>query len=137
MDEIKASLTRQWLRKAANDLKTASIVSSAPDGPLDTAIYHCQQAAEKAVKAFLTWQDEPFEKTHDIVRLIRLAEPAEPRFGKLLEQARLLTPLAWRFRYPDEAPGNEPTREEFEKAVAQAKSIVSFVLELLPREVHS
>ncbi|MFN2508963.1 MAG: HEPN domain-containing protein, partial [Chthoniobacterales bacterium] len=67
MDDVQARLTREWLVKARNDLKNARIVSAVADGPLDTAIYHCQQAAEKAVKAYLTFQDEPFEKTHDIV----------------------------------------------------------------------
>jgi HEPN domain-containing protein len=48
-----ARLTRDWLVKAKHDLQTARIVSATPDGPLDTAIYHCQQAAEKALKGWL------------------------------------------------------------------------------------
>ena len=46
MADNLARLTRDWLTKAAHDLQNARIVSAAPDGPLDTAIYHCQQAAE-------------------------------------------------------------------------------------------
>jgi HEPN domain-containing protein len=30
------------------------------------AVYHCQQSAEKAVKAFLIYQGKAHEKTHDI-----------------------------------------------------------------------
>lgn len=33
------------------------------------ALFHCQQAIEKALKAFLTWHDEPFRKTHDLGEL--------------------------------------------------------------------
>ena len=33
---------------------------------LDTAIYHCQQAAEKVIKGWLQSQDDPFPKTHDV-----------------------------------------------------------------------
>lgn len=133
MDEVQASLTRQWLIKASNDLRNAQIVAVTPEGPLDTAIYHCQQAAEKAVKGFLFSKDEPFEKTHDIVRIVRLAEQFEPRFGDFIEQARILTPLAWRFRYPSDTP-DEPTREQFSEAFTHAQSIYGFVVKLLPPE---
>ncbi len=36
-------LIRDWLTKAAHDLQNARIVSATSDGPLDTAIYHCQK----------------------------------------------------------------------------------------------
>ncbi len=63
MDEALAQLTREWLTKAAHDLQAARIVGATPDGPLDTAIFHCQQAAEKALKGWLTASDISFEKT--------------------------------------------------------------------------
>ena len=56
MDETQKELLRCWLTNAANDLKSARILSADPGGPLDTAIYHCQQTAEKAVKAFLVYK---------------------------------------------------------------------------------
>lgn len=73
MDESLAQFTREWLTKALHDLQTARITANAADGPLDTAIYHCQQTAEKSVKAWLTAKDVPFERTHDLRRLIRQA----------------------------------------------------------------
>ena len=37
----------------------------AADPPLlEDALFHCQQAVEKVLKALLTWHDEPFRKTH-------------------------------------------------------------------------
>jgi HEPN domain-containing protein len=36
---------------------------------LGDATFHCQQAVEKAMKAFLTWHDRIFRKTHDLVEL--------------------------------------------------------------------
>ena len=60
MDEALAQLTREWLTKALHDLQTARITASAAGGPLDTAIYHCQQAAEKTVKGWLTANNVPF-----------------------------------------------------------------------------
>ena len=53
MDEAKRDLVRAWLTLAQHDLASARKLSTDPDPYLDTAIYHCQQAAEKAVKGFL------------------------------------------------------------------------------------
>ena len=82
MDEALAQLTREWLTKALHDLQTARIIANAPDGPLDTAIYHCQQAAEKSLKGWLTARSDPFEKTHDIRRLIKQAAGVLPDFNQ-------------------------------------------------------
>jgi HEPN domain-containing protein len=108
----------------------------AKGGPLDTAIYHCQQAAEKALKAYLFSNDVSFEKRHDLVRLVRQAEQLDGRFAQFLEAARLLTPLAWQFRYPTEVPAGNPSPEEFREAFEQAKAIYDFVLSVVPRESH-
>lgn len=51
MDEAKAHEIRQWLFKARNDLRSAVRLFTDDPPILDTAAYHCQQAAEKALKA--------------------------------------------------------------------------------------
>lgn len=135
MDEALTALTRSWIEKASHDLEAATIIAAA-NGPLDGAIYHCQQAAEKSVKAYLVFHETPFEKTHDIVRLIRLAEPSESRFVNHLEAAKLLTPLAWQLRYPNDLVSEEPTRAQFDEALQHAQAIYDFVLGLLPPETH-
>lgn len=53
MDDPQRELVRSWLTKAASDLKSARLLGLAEEPPLDTAIYHCQQTAEKALKAYL------------------------------------------------------------------------------------
>jgi len=40
-----------WMRKAQSDLTNAELCLSAGKA-LDTACFHCQQAAEKALKAY-------------------------------------------------------------------------------------
>ena len=44
-----------WLDKANSDLKNAEIILTAQveSPPLDTVCFHCQQAVEKFIKAFL------------------------------------------------------------------------------------
>ncbi len=136
MDEALAHLTREWLTKALHDLQTARITANAPDGPLDTAIYHCQQAAEKSVKSWLTASSIPFEKTHDIRRLVKQAAGAEPDFNRLAGVAEILTPYISAFRYPGLTDDPMPSREEFDAALQHAQAIYDFVLNLLPAEAR-
>jgi HEPN domain-containing protein len=134
MDETKRDLLKAWLIKAQNDLAAARKLSAEPDSYLDMAIYHCQQAAEKAIKAFLVFHDQRFDKTHDLEVLIGLAQKYETRFSTFLNAAVLLTPYAAMFRYPGDFI--EPTREQFDEALNAANNVWRFVLSVLPAEVH-
>jgi HEPN domain-containing protein len=133
MDEATLSLAREWCAKAASDLASARKLAAEPDPILDTAIYHCQQAAEKAVKAFLVLAEQRFEKTHDVRLLVDEASVLEPRFNQLLPEGELLTPYATEFRYPDAPAG--PTAEEFAEALRAAENVLQFVLGLHPQLV--
>ena len=61
-------------------MTTAREVGALQDGPLDTAIYHCQKAAEKAVKGFLAFHDHRLERSHDVELLVELAAVYEASF---------------------------------------------------------
>jgi HEPN domain-containing protein len=136
MDDAKRELVRAWLIKARNDLDTARQIASTPEGHLDTAIYHCQQAAEKAVKGFLGFHDHRLERSHDIERLVSLASRYDPSFGGWTDAAILLTPYATAYRYPGESMALEPTRAEFNDALDAAQQIFTFVLSAMPHELH-
>ena len=136
MDEGKRELIRAWLTKALNDLDTARQIAALPSGHLDAAIYHCQQAAEKVVKGFLAFQDHRLERTHDIERLVEIAEAYEGRFAHWSDAAILLTPYATMYRYPGESAALEPTRPELEEALRLAGNFLDFVLSLLPSEAR-
>ena len=136
MDDTRKELLRSWLTKAASDLRSARVLGSADDAPLDTAIYHCQQTAEKAVKAFLVSKEVSPEKTHDIRKLTLEAAVHEPRFNEVMDMAVSLTPYAWEFRYPDDLAETYPTREEFDEALQHAQAIYDFVLNLLPADAR-
>jgi len=136
MAENLALLTRDWLTKAKHDLQNARIVSTASDGPLDTAIYHCQQAAEKALQGWLTWRGITVVKTHDLVRLVEDAVADNPDLAKCEEAADILTPYVSAFRYPGLTDDPMPSREEFDAALQHAQTIYDFVLNLLPPEAQ-
>src|SRR5438132_7084987 len=127
MDEAKRELIRAWLIKSRNDLITAREMGALADGPLDTAIYHCQQAAEKAVKGFLAFQDHRLERSHDVERLVELAGSYDASFAKWQDAAITLTPYATAYRYPGESTTLEPSRVEFDEALKLAGNILTFV----------
>lgn len=62
MKEAKRQLVLSWLTKAQHDLAAAEVLSQSVLSLLDTAIYHCQQAAEKSLKGYLVFCDQEFEQ---------------------------------------------------------------------------
>jgi len=127
---------KAWMIKAWRDLETARRVGGGQPPFLDVAVYHCQQAAEKAVKAFLVHHGEPYEKTHDIEVLVDLACEIDPSFSNLADAADTLTPYATRFRYPNATFASEPQPTEYEEALQHAQAIFDFVVNLIPAEVR-
>lgn len=130
----KQESVRSWLAKAASDLGTARKLADGPDAYLDTAIYHCQQAAEKALKGLLVYHGQPAQKTHDVRFLVSLAGQIEAGFDPWLDAGSRLTAYATEFRYPGPRP--EPDADEFQDALGGAEGIYDLVLSLLPGEVH-
>ena len=54
-DPLLIAETRAWFTRAANDLRAADHEFSAIPPLLEDIVFHYQQAAEKAMKGFLTW----------------------------------------------------------------------------------
>jgi HEPN domain-containing protein len=129
-------IVQAWLIRARNDLALAEFTEEHRSDLLDTVVYHCQQAAEKALKAFLVSENQQLPKTHDIRRLAQLASSTHSGFLAYLADADILTPFATEFRYPadDEAP--MPTTEQAKQALTAARRIFDFVLSVLPAKTH-
>ena len=132
MAKPASELAHAWLLKAYSDLDTARQIGGLADGHLDAGIYHCQQAAEKALKGCLVLHGKPFERIHDLARLLEQVVLLNPEFEQFAEAADTLTPYSVAYRYPDEQGILEPSREEFSEALQYAQVIYDFVLRLLP-----
>jgi len=63
-EEIK--IARQWLAKARNDLLNADNNLKSEEIPFDTVCFHCQQEAEKLLKAYLVGNGQSYPITHDL-----------------------------------------------------------------------
>lgn len=133
MDKAKSDAVRIWLVKADRDLKAATALAEKDTGLFDVAIFHCQQAVEKALKGFLVFSGEPFSKTHDLKTLAIQAAKYDFGFTGLIEVADSLTPYVTRFRYPN---SDMPEEDEYDGVFYDSMRIVKFVLSLLPPEAH-
>jgi HEPN domain-containing protein len=136
MDDTKRDWVRSWMIKAHSDLRSARALAALPDPATDTALYHCQQSAEKALKAYLAFRDQPLERTHDLERLLGLAARLDSGFAALVDAAEALNPYATAFRYPGMLEVLFPPIAEATAAIEQAQAIYDFVLRLLPPDTH-
>lgn len=98
----------------------------------DVVVYHCQQSAEKALKAYLVYKEVPLQKTHNLVVLLENCLDFELSFEILRASAEVLTPYATEFRYPSDIV--EPDVSEAEEALTMAESVLNFVIKLLPHK---
>jgi HEPN domain-containing protein len=136
MADLPAAEARAWMVKAWRDLEIARRAVDGEPPLYDMAVYHCQQSAEKAIKAFLVYREKPFEKTHDLEVLVDLACEVDSTFSRLTDGADALTPYATRFRYPNATFAVEPQPVEYTEAAQHAQAIYDFVLNLLPQEAR-
>lgn len=132
MGDAKSLEVRQWFTKARHNLRSAKLLFSADPPLLDTAVYHCQQVAEKALKGYLTWYGIPFQKIHNLPVLVEQCLQIDRAFSELHEMAEILTPYATAFRYPGEVL--EPEIEDTQEALEAAEELLRFILERIPVE---
>ncbi|MBI5184137.1 MAG: HEPN domain-containing protein [Nitrospinae bacterium] len=120
-----------WLVKAENDLKSAKKLIEGDDPILDTAIYHTQQCAEKALKAYLSFLQKPIQKIHNLGLLVDLCSDCDKDFAALLDDAEELSPYDTAFRYPDLIL--EPDKKDVSDAIEKSEKILYFVKQKIRR----
>lgn len=57
---------KEWIKKASVDLKSARKLVRDDDDTLDSAAYFTQQSAEKSLKAYLIYRQQPILPSLDI-----------------------------------------------------------------------
>ena len=126
--ELRVQETRTWMEKAAVDLRSARVLLDARIP--DSAMFHCQQAAEKSFKAFLTWHNTPFRRVHDLEETGRACVSIDPSLETITRRAEPLTEYAWKLRYPGEP--YIPELVEAEKGLGIAREVFGEVGDRLP-----
>lgn len=134
-DSTRVEDAKAWLVKASQDLRRVEILLAANPPDPEGALFHCQQAAEKAFKCFLTWHDVVFRRIHELDILGGQCADLDPTLADLVNRSETLSKYAWRFRYP--GARYEPSLREAEEARALAREVYQAILERLPPEVHA
>jgi HEPN domain-containing protein len=97
-------LVLQWLEKAAADFDAAEQLCAQGGRLREIIAFHCQQAAEKYLKALLVRHQIEFPKTHDIAKLLDRLATVNASIAESLRDTDVLTPFGVDVRYPSEAP---------------------------------
>ena len=101
-DRVTHKLVNEWLQKADPDLRLAEFLLAENTTFLDAAAFHCQQAAEKYLKAFLVSRQIEFPKTHNIRELLGFVASVDKKLAQFLKPSIVLTPYGVLVRYPDD-----------------------------------
>jgi HEPN domain-containing protein len=113
---------KQWLTYAENELKAAKLLRESLDG----SVIMTQQAAEKALKAYLILKGVDPGKTHDLRDLVNKCAKHDQGFDFLKEHAIALNPYNLGTRYPD-AFLPVPDVSVIDASIKSAAIIVEFV----------
>ncbi len=92
----------RWLRKGNNDFRRIEILRRHDPTDLEGIAFFCQQGAEKYLKAWLSYHETEFTKTHSLKKLLDLLGPHYAATERELEDAERLSPFAVEVRYPTE-----------------------------------
>ena len=111
--------TARWMRKAETDIQGATELARAGHGYHDLVCFHCQQSAEKYLKALLVERGIAFPKTHRLEDLLLLLVPHDTSLKKLRRALVTLTRYAVEYRYP----GENATKREATAALRQARKV--------------
>ena len=128
-EEVIRDFVEEWLAKAEMDLEAAEILAASAMRDYFTCAFHCQQACEKFLKAYLVRHQIEFRKTHDLGRILELASQIESRLRDDLASCEWLTPFGVEFRYPGQH--EEVDHSKAQNALAEARRVKQVVTEHL------
>ena len=116
--------TKEWLAYSKRDMDSANYLLQMKPIPLEIICFHCQQSAEKALKAFMVEHNIEVIKTHDLGILIEKCSQVSEEFKTLNTVASRLTDYAAQSRYPFAV---EVEESDMKVALADTKTVWNFV----------
>ncbi len=111
--------TAKWVRKAETDWEVAHKLADETSPPRDVVCFHCQQAAEKYLKALLQESGLVVPRTHELADIVDLLLPGDATLARLRRKADSLTQYAVDYRYP----GETASKRQMEAALRHVDQI--------------
>ena len=91
----------EWISKAEGDFVTAGREVRVRKSPnYDAVCFHCQQCAEKYLKAILQENNTPIPKIHFLLELLALILKFDGSYEFLKVDLEILEDYSVRYRYP-------------------------------------
>jgi len=117
-------ITEEWVFKAEDDYRSAEALLYEIEIPVvDTACFHCQQTAEKYLKAFLEEHAVDFPRHHNLMKLLDSCVKIDGKFQTLRADLQSLGNYAVTIRYPGLRVPFAMGEEAFETAARIRKFI--------------
>ena len=126
---VDSKFYEEWMRKARGDMRSAQILKD-HDGDNEAVAFHCQQAIEKALKAYLLKNTAELKTGHSLVYLCKEAVMVDNRFRTLLKDCAFVNQYYIETRYPGEYPF-----EVADDEVQECFHIAGIILELVGTDV--
>jgi HEPN domain-containing protein len=119
MNDEERKYIGQWLEKADEDLLVVRQLLTMDVQARGVIGFHCQQAAEKFLKAFILANNSDIPRTHNIEFLLEMCKKIDQDFSSI--EPGNLTDYGVEMRYPGDFI--EPTLQEIGSLVEIVQSI--------------
>jgi len=129
----KIETIKKWVVIADQDLGTAITIYAQIPKYKETIAFHCQQAVEKYLKAFLIFLDIEFKRSHDLVYLLGLISDKVEISDALFDKTNILKSFAVQIRYPDIII--DLSDEDLQLSIGIAREFRAIILEKLPVDI--
>jgi HEPN domain-containing protein len=94
-------IVKQWIDIADKDLALAEHTAKTMwPTPYELVCFHCQQFAEKYLKAFLVSKGQEPPYIHDLAKLASFCEAENPVFSEVKQKCIILNEYGVQLRYP-------------------------------------
>lgn len=116
---------QEWLNYAVRDLEAARFLQAMKPQPVEIICYHCEQCAEKAIKAIIVCKGAQggLPKRHELVFLLQQIKNMVEISDRIYDCAASLTPYGISVRYPNDL---ELLAEDADLAIKYAEEILAW-----------
>jgi HEPN domain-containing protein len=121
-----SKIIQEWLKYAQSDMIAARYMFyEVNPKQVEISVFHCQQCAEKALKAYLVAHEIDPPKIHDLPILCKMCAEIDGEFFSLMNISSDLNPYAVAARYPKQLVSEET---EVKAAIDKAQQIYDFCM---------
>lgn len=132
MKRKSKSEARRWLLQAKRDLDDANF--SLEGERFNLACFLSQQAAEKALKAFLIENKED-PLGHSVAELCEAASLIDTEFRNIKKRVATIDTYYIPTRYPNRLPGGIPSEAYLKEDAERALSICNEVIDMVEKKI--